>query len=118
MATKMNPDVKTKWVEALRSGEYRQTKHKLHTKRGGFCCLGVLCEVAIKEGLDVKKNAGSDRYFYDHEEFTLPSRVQAWAGLDVDHEAGWHRLADMNDGYVEGVKGDFPEIADWIDENL
>ena len=28
-----------KWVEALRSGEYKQTQSKLHNEEG-FCCLG------------------------------------------------------------------------------
>ena len=37
------------WVKALRSGEYKQTKDSLKN-RGGFCCLGVLCDLAAKDG--------------------------------------------------------------------
>jgi hypothetical protein len=33
------------WVEALRSGEYRQCKGSLH-KGKGFCCLGVYAVVS------------------------------------------------------------------------
>lgn len=29
-----------KWIEALRSGEFKQTKNELY-KSGSFCCLGV-----------------------------------------------------------------------------
>lgn len=37
-----------KWVDALRSGEYKQTTGRL---RGdvGFCCLGVACDLYGKE---------------------------------------------------------------------
>lgn len=33
------------WVTALRSGKYKQAKHRLQ-REDGYCCLGVLCEVA------------------------------------------------------------------------
>lgn len=42
------------WVKALRSGEYKQGYGYLHYKRGGkdkFCCLGVLCDLAVKNGV-------------------------------------------------------------------
>ena len=35
-----------KWIKALRSGKYKQTKDTLcNDKRNSFCCLGVLCDV-------------------------------------------------------------------------
>lgn len=37
-----------KWVKALRSGKYKQTQKKLKDETG-YCCLGVLCEVAGKK---------------------------------------------------------------------
>lgn len=33
------------WLQALRSGNFKQTKRTLSDGAGGFCCLGVLCEV-------------------------------------------------------------------------
>jgi hypothetical protein len=46
-----------KWVKALRSDEYKQTQGKLKGE-GGFCCLGVLCDVATpvlkEQGIDAK----------------------------------------------------------------
>lgn len=33
------------WTQALRSGNFKQTKRMLSDGAGGFCCLGVLCEV-------------------------------------------------------------------------
>lgn len=40
----MDAQLKAKWVTALRSGDYQQTKNTLQD-RIGFCCLGVLNEV-------------------------------------------------------------------------
>jgi len=34
-----------KWVNALRSGEYRQCKGKLSDGKGSYCCLGVLGKI-------------------------------------------------------------------------
>lgn len=45
----MNADVKTKWLAALRSGEYQQIDGSLHKDQQGFCCLGVLCDLYHKE---------------------------------------------------------------------
>ena len=44
----MNKEIKAEWVKALRSGEYKQGGGALH--RGDhFCCLGVLCDIAIDD---------------------------------------------------------------------
>lgn len=46
----MTPELKAKWVEALRSGEYKQGFGRLRQQGEGaavaYCCIGVLCEVA------------------------------------------------------------------------
>ena len=37
---------KTKWLKALRSGSYKQTKGQLVSSISeAYCCLGVLCKV-------------------------------------------------------------------------
>lgn len=38
----MPQEIKTKWIEALRSGEYKQGKKSLKNENGAYCCLGVL----------------------------------------------------------------------------
>jgi hypothetical protein len=48
--TKLNPNAQ-KWVEALRSGKYQQTRYLISRKDGKYCCLGVACELAIAEGV-------------------------------------------------------------------
>lgn len=53
---KLKPEIKRRWIEALRSGQYQQTRgalRRLGTDTNstgesypeGFCCLGVLCDV-------------------------------------------------------------------------
>lgn len=44
----MKPELKKRWVKALRSGKYKQGKNYLRrqTPEGDrYCCLGVLCEI-------------------------------------------------------------------------
>jgi hypothetical protein len=35
-----------KWIEALKSGGWKQCKDRLANREGGFCCLGVAAEVS------------------------------------------------------------------------
>lgn len=51
------------WLEALRSGEFKQTKGKLRSRNGAYCCLGVACEV-----LEVPKVWDTNEYHYGTEE--------------------------------------------------
>ena len=44
----MNPEVKQKWIDALRSGKYEQGSEKLRSV-SGYCCLGVLCDLYAQE---------------------------------------------------------------------
>lgn len=87
----MNNEIKEKWVKALRSGQYEQGQHYL--KSGDkFCCLGVLCDLAAKEGICEQV---MDR-FDDHDTL-LPLSVQKWAGLAANPHMGGRYLSGMND---------------------
>ena len=48
LKTKMNPEVKQKWIDALRSDKYEQGSGKLRSVTG-YCCLGVLCDLYSQE---------------------------------------------------------------------
>ena len=41
----MNKENMMKWVAALRSGKYAQTKEILRDEKG-FCCWGVMCDIS------------------------------------------------------------------------
>jgi hypothetical protein len=97
----MNGDIKAKWLQALRSGEYKQGHGRLRILPNLYCCLGVLCEV-----MGVK----ADGVLYDGCTSYISPRTQNVAGLRAKDQS---RLSSMND------RGDtFPEIADWIETNL
>lgn len=91
----MNPEIKALWLEALRSGEYEQGIGALHSYEDGkdyYCCLGVLCDLAIKAGVDVQEESRTPVYApektsfsYDGEEAFLPYSVQQWAGMEDDN---------------------------------
>lgn len=82
-----------KWVAALRSGEYSQTKKVLRDDHG-FCCLGVACDVYAKEyGLEwesikrpVHYESGAaptaSGYHFNGVGDLLPDEVYEWLGLD------------------------------------
>lgn len=81
----MFDNIKKLWVDALRSGEYEQGKNVLRNiEKNTFCCLGVLCDIAIKQGLPIKTDTINDysgdrvlKYNSNYE--NLPESVMDWA---------------------------------------
>ena len=47
---KLKPEIKELWCAALESGEYQQSRGSLYSAQG-FCCLGVLGNLAVKAGV-------------------------------------------------------------------
>ena len=69
-----------KWIEALRGGEYAQTRHTLRDERG-FCCLGVGCDLyGLATQTPWQKDIGG--FSFDGEDDQLPDRVSRWLGLN------------------------------------
>lgn len=117
------------WLKALRSGEYAQTKNKLcHIGENGersFCCLGVLSDIAVKEGACEWR--GRFRHdVVDGEANYLTDSVTAWARLSdqtreqlrisdliafIDMDGMKTYLSDLNDR-----GSSFNEIADIIEQ--
>lgn len=124
----MNQEIKAKWVSALRSGKYRQAKERLQSDSGGFCCLGVLCDLYIKEHPSLAEWHFNPDYTYGStsikssgtfEHIYLPSDVANWAGFPasgdviVSHDHEDTGLSELND---EGMS--FADIAALIEEQL
>ena len=107
-----------RWLAALRSGEYKQAKGQLRncsynldtykaTKVHGHCCLGVLQDLAAKDGgaqWNVHRGPQDDDGEPD-------KRITDFLGLDATMVA---HLIEMNDD--EG--NTFEEIADEIEFNI
>lgn len=95
----MNPELKAKWVAALRSGEYRQVSGRLR-KGDGFCCLGVLCTVA-----DMPITQDGETLVETGDYGPLD------ALLGREHVLQLYRMNDNS-------RRSFQEIADYIEANL
>jgi hypothetical protein len=108
----MNPEVKQKWVAALRSGNYEQGKNYLKTFNGKFCCLGVLCDILPDPGWhEVEEDDGQLGFKTGRLELAVLSDARkAEVGLsDVQTSLLMH----MND-----TGEDFNTIANHIEANL
>jgi hypothetical protein len=122
MDVEMKRDIKKRWIKALHSGDYQQGKSAL---RAGdkYCCLGVLCDLAVKDGVippAVATPSGTFEYFEGTDDELpghsagLPLVVQEWAGLDHSLPAALGLpLHTLND---EGMP--FTGIATIIDDYL
>lgn len=88
LKTKMNPEVKQKWIDALRSGKYEQGSEKLRSV-SGYCCLGVLCDLYAQEHNVEWEFRGNEEtnlqpqgyWYFDKESEFLPESVMNWAKL-------------------------------------
>lgn len=122
----MNANVQL-WLDALRSGNFRQTTGALHKRDGygdSFCCLGVACKIAQDNGVDVTSVTDHDVVIYDGERGYLPRSVQDWLGIKHsnggvkarplygDSRNGFYSLVTLNDKEFS-----FGEIADIIESN-
>jgi len=110
----MKKQIADMWVDALRSGEFKQGFSHLE-KDGANCCLGVLCNLALVEGVcDYDSSIVVSRF--DGVSLCLPKSVLEWAGmvnrcgLMVDDETS---LVELNDVAMSS----FNEIADAIEKN-
>lgn len=131
----MNPDIKALWVDALRSGDFEQSDKKLHVwNQDGdemFCALGVLCAVAVDNGVDIpvvdycyeesdwldgepEHMAGC--YVYDDQTELLPTAVMAWAGLDTP--SAYIEGLDASLVTINDIGTPFTEIANLIERHL
>lgn len=116
----MDKQIKKEWLKALRSGDYQQGSDYLNVKNTTFCCLGVICELAFKQGI-VRKEAAGDTIKYisvkdlnDGDQWVLPNAVVVWAGLkESNPEINNENLAEFND-----TGASFEEIADVIEKEL
>lgn len=115
----MRQEIATEWTKLLRSGEFKQGGGALRTGDDQYCCLGVLCEMAAREGVipaGILSSVGCDWYRYGtewtHSTSVLPYEVQAWAGMTTDTGLlpDGEELTALNDSGTP-----FVEIADLID---
>lgn len=119
----MKQEYVKQWVEALRSGEYKQSQGQLRTDEG-YCCLGVLSAI-VKDEIGGCWNR-NDNTPYPQWEFIigtdvsqslLPQEIVELVGMQTNEGTfpwsvfDWS-LIDMNDSGKS-----FEEIADVIEKH-
>lgn len=133
----MNKEIKKKWLAKLRDPNTKQGRGTLKDADGCMCVLGVLCEVAVEEGVATSQFIATkewsdelDKYFFTGKGhylysagkgsryLSLPPGVLKWAGLIndspfVNFKHGTNTLSQIND---DGAT--LKEIADLIEEQL
>lgn len=103
----MRSSIKSKWVGALRSGQYEQAQGRLgiFNREGGkdmYCCLGVLCDVALDYDtapvmLASNQDQGEMQFKFgpDHFSNSLPgTNLWEWAGGDKKN--AWDYSFDLD----------------------
>jgi hypothetical protein len=108
----MDKEVKARWLDALRSGKYKQGTGALKTSDGRYCCLGVLCTVEKPVEWDEAR-----RTMYEGDLVLKGS----WSGLSNNLLVRWdiprgqmNDLIALNDDDIKS----FNEIADYIERNM
>lgn len=117
----MKKRIKNKWLKALRSGDYKQTKKVLKDSKG-YCCLGVLCDLHRLSRVDVK--AKWNGKFYNSStpstKMSLPVSVMEWAGLKSnigEYETKTKSKVEKNLIGLNDLKGySFKKIANVIEK--
>lgn len=119
----MNPEIKQRWIEALKSGQYWQGKNLLKQEDSEgqitYCCLGVLCELYLEDypeafGGWVRTEKGE--FSLDSQGAALPGAVREWSGMEssLGGYGGGGALFLDNDTYNKS----FGEIAEIIEEKF
>lgn len=106
-----------KLITALRSGEYKQTRHRLKDSEG-YCCLGVGCDIYAKDNQDgkwttVDNFTGSVTFQTKNliSAINMNFAVKNWFGINDEQE---EKLMEMNDI----LRKSFSEIADYLEETF
>lgn len=114
----MRKEIADLWCDALESGEYIQGKKAL-CLNGKYCCLGVLTDLYMKQGGDLKLHFVGGCCFYNGWSEILPEEVAEWAGMRTNNGAisntkpYYYSLTNLND-YCDW---DFKQISGLIKEH-
>lgn len=87
----MDKELLAKWIAALRSGEYKQTRNRLRDSRG-YCALGVLCDVIDPTAW--KRSVYTGGWVWHGNETALPPRIAKEVGMQPTSLSFHHPIAD------------------------
>lgn len=105
----MNPEIKAKWLDALRSGKYAQGYGLLRSGIDKYCCIGVLCDIAEPRGWSGRHGTNCfmhrNKSQFPHTDFCGDLGIPISIVETLIHKNDTDSLS-------------FPQIADWIEANL
>lgn len=92
-----------RWVEALRSGDYKQAYEALRVEGVGYCCLGVYCDLVEPDGWEY-----NGIWYHTYTSNILPAHLC----YEVETVLGnYEDLITMNDE----LRYNFTEIANELE---
>lgn len=93
----MKKEIAARWAFALRSGKYKQGRRSL-CQNNKYCCLGVLCDLALQKGICVATYS-EDFLLFDKSKEFLPLKVMEWSGMatSTGSRDGEVSLIELND---------------------
>ncbi len=102
MLTKKQKHFKTKWLAALRSDEYVQIKGRLADIENGRCCLGVACDIAINDGMQIKSEIEDiSRYYITGKSWTISNDALIPHEVIKAYKIPIETSGQFNDSYIE-----------------
>lgn len=121
---RLDPEVKARWVEALRSERYEQGAGYLRAAEDMYCCLGVLCDLIAPDEWSDEPSPVANAYTHGGpaEAMTMPPLTVQYQAIgrpipDPVHPprivSAIQHLASVND-----AGGTFDLIADLIERYL
>ena len=111
----MNEKIKEEWIALLRYADIPQGQKYL-CRKDKLCCLGVLSEMAVAEGI-IESELLAFSTLYDGCSVSLPFKVMKWAGFK-DTSMAYIQELDRTLASLNDSGKTFPEIADIIEEYL
>lgn len=105
----MNPEIKQKWLDDLKSGQYKKGTQRLKKDNGEkalHCCLGVLCEIHRTETGYGEWKIGT----YDEMHYIVPGGETSCTGL-VSAVMEWSGIGSVS-GSFEPDKEDINVLLD------
>jgi len=126
----MDRSIKERWIAALCSGNYAQTRGWLCVEDSdgnrSFCAVGVLCDLYIKDHKDsswCRPNPRFDQMCFSASSqigfAVAPSVVCNWANVSLEDLAQVDLRNDIGDPYeIDRRPYSFLEIADYIQYNF
>lgn len=101
----MKSAIRDLWLDLLVSGQYDQTQSELQSIEGGFCCLGVLCDIHANVAPSNKRSSweGADYNMRYDGETEFPSlTVSRWAFPEL--KKTYQMTEEWNEKKAEYVK--------------